>query len=452
MDGLVEAIAVEYPRPREEDATTDDAQLPDGAARRTAARAQSPPTTEPVQTGPVQKGPVQKGPAHAPPRRKKDTRKGSEWLKPRKKKKKKQQAPPPQQEEEPIAARELAWALKSLADSASEPDEPDEPDELAAAAAAASLAQPAAASGTSASPSPRKKKPEDEEPASVPAAASAAAAAAPRAQPAAASSTSASPSPSKKQKVDRRSRAEKACGQSNRRRRKTPRRPAGGKFQQTKTGDSTFGRADARSIQRCSPSDELEFGSPLLPIGTVNGIVTIDKPEVPINPLRCGPAYDNMRRLHQHATAPTDAADAQQVGGAVVAIRYGPAGPPPTEAAVSQELLAAAPSGKVPGDMLGTTKEEWCKRWRAARAAPSPASPRHVACAASDASLWQNEDHRFFIMHVELNRLGRRGGLPTHGPHDEDVAAAGKCICGCKAQQMRVRTDCLFPFALPRGD
>jgi hypothetical protein len=44
-----------------------------------------------------------------------------------------------------------------------------------------------------------------------------------------------------------------------------------------------------------------------------------------------------------------------------------------------------------------------------------------------------------FIMRAELKRLGRRGGLPTHGPHDEDVAAAGKCSCGCRPNLLQLR-------------
>lgn len=63
------------------------------------------------------------------------------------------------------------------------------------------------------------------------------------------------------------------------------------------------GRTRRKFVQHTSspaePADEheLEFGSPLLPDAVRTGVAR----EAP-HPLRCGQLYDNMRRLHQHAT------------------------------------------------------------------------------------------------------------------------------------------------------
>ena len=155
-------------------------------------------------------------------KKKKDTRKGSEWLNSRRKKtrwsSKKRKKPrgaawpvgpapePNVQYNEQVRREELAWALQSIEKSDSEDEQPS------------ATASPVAATALS---------------------------------------TTSGSAARKKRKMDRHS--------------SSPAEPA--------------------------TEEELEFGSPLLP--------DTDDAVEPPHPLRCGLRYDNMRRLHQHATTDT---------------------------------------------------------------------------------------------------------------------------------------------------
>ena len=268
---------------------------------------------------------------------------------------------------------------------------------------------------------------------------------APAAAAAAAAPAAAAASSAPKKRVDRRSRAERDCGFSykaspKRKKKASPKgRPPKRRQAAPAGGDDTDGGGgeDAIPTQRWSLGRSPDYGPPLLPqTGATDHLPSSgaeadgDDP----HPLRCGPAYDNMRRLLQHATAGSDAEPGapRTVAAVRSATGRGPLSSSREEARARR--LAAfeaewASRLTYTGDDA-TWKPDWETRWRdAARGSSRPW--RHQSSPADASSLWEGVLHREFVLLTEVRKLSRRGGLPSRR-HDAAKAETGQCKCGCK--------------------
>lgn len=115
-------------------------------------------------------------------------------------------------------------------------------------------------------------------------------------------------------------------------------------------------------------------------------------------------------------------------------------------AGTSSVVLSADQRANDPNEeqRVSDWKNVWIDKWRLASfpAGQRRTSWRRTSMTAyqdpdARATLWKNVSTRSFIVLGKLRELGRRGGLPQRS-HVNLQAAAGRCKCGCRAQQLDV--------------